>query len=213
MTVEILSAARAAELEIQRLLWPQKPAALPAAQADALLEAQALLERARLLCAQAAERIEGARLSAEQEGRRAGMSQAAEALVAARAEYGSLMDRAEADMVSLALELARKIVGRHLEQRPEALAQMTAHALGLARGRRIVEVHVHPDALERIEAGAALLAAQVEVPVVFVADASVPPLASHIHTEAGVIEADLDTQIDVLAEVMGTAAWSTRGPR
>src|SRR5690606_7873947 len=130
----------------------------------------------------------------------------------ARGEYDALVGRAEADMVSLALELTRRIVGRAVEVEAGAMADMVAQTLELARGRRRVEIRVNPRdevavAARRLPWAEELGAASVAV----VADGAVAPGGCRIDTEAGSIEVGLETQLDILAERMGVERWEKRG--
>lgn len=211
MSAHLLSAAEAAEVALEELTAPPGPTLLSAAEAEALSDAVEVLAEARRILSQAEAEVARARASAIEAGRREGLGEVASALLMARGEYGALMHRSERDMVSLALELTRRIVGQGLETEPELLGQMVSHTLSLAQGQRHIEVLAHPDDLRRLSLARAQMEDAAGTRLLLVEDERVPPGGCRIHTEAGIIEADLDTQIEVLAEAMGVDLWRARG--
>lgn len=209
MKPDLLSAVEAAQLDVVRLA--RTPGLLGAQDAEGLLEAQAVLERAREAAAQLDAELASLRAQAWATGHREGLAQATALLLAARQTQAAALRQGEEALASLALELARRIVGHHLEVTPEAMAQMVARTLTLARGRLHVEVRVPPEALARLAPLRHLLNTAAGVEVRLVEDALAPPQQCRIVTEAGIIEADLDTQLAVLAEAMGIARWPQGG--
>ncbi len=202
-TTRVLSAIEAAQKDLTRLATPAQARPTSAREAQTLLDAHQTLERAQKLLQQAQREAANIAQTAQIEGHRQGMAQAFEALTMARAEYDALMTRSEPDMVHLALELTRRIVGRHLEVEPAAMAQMVSHALTSVANQRRVEVRVHPDDLARLRPWQDDLDAHASAPVTLTEDARLEPGQCIIQTETGIIEADLDTQLQVMAEAMG----------
>lgn len=208
----ILTLAESARREVRRLTT--RDVVLGPDEATALPRVRLLVERLERLIAEANDEVERARTRGFAEGRQQGYAEAVQALAAARAEYDALLTRAEADMVSLALELARRIVGRHIEVDPDGMANLVRQTLTLAQPRRRLELRVHPERVDRLEG--ALPPSLVDRPgldVTLIADSSVPPDGCRIETESGVIETDLDTQIRLLSTSLGVGLWSERGAR
>ena len=140
---------------------------------------------------------------ARRRGRAQGVADAALLVAAARSEREGAFEQAEAELASLALALAARIVGRALELEPATLADMVAHALTTVRGRHRLDIRVHPDDLKVLEARSAQLEAAAGGAVRFVADGRRARHSVCVDTEAGTLECDLATQIEVLAQRMG----------
>ncbi|MEO1266883.1 MAG: FliH/SctL family protein [Myxococcota bacterium] len=209
--VEILSPEEASQQRATALFDLLEGTVLSPNEAKQLTVVEQLIALAHTQLHQARNEAEAIREQARREGYAAGLLEANEALVQARAEYDALMRRSEGDMVSLALELTRTIVGRSLELDPEIMVQLVARTLELARGRRNIEVHVHPQDIPPLGAHVDTLKEVASSQAVFILeDPNVPPGGCRIETEAGIIEADLETQLDVLAQHLGVERWVYR---
>jgi len=104
-----------------------------------------------------------------------------------------LRREAEADLVRLALEIARRVVRREIAVDPDALRGLVTAALEKLRGQDIARVKVHPS-------HAALLAACLKQAsggntVEVVADSSREPGAVVFETARGNLDASVDTQL------------------
>jgi flagellar assembly protein FliH len=104
-----------------------------------------------------------------------------------------LRHEAEADLVRLALEIARRVVRREMAIDPDALRGLVTAALEKLRGQDISRVKVHPS-------HAALLAACLkQAPggnaVEVVADSSREPGAIIFETARGNLDASVDAQL------------------
>jgi len=208
----LLTAAELADRDVRRLL--SRDTVLSPEDLDALPAVRPLTERLRALLDEVAQSATAAREDGRLQGRHEGLAEAEAALALARAEYDALLHRAEADLVSLALELARRIVGRHLEVEPEGMADLVRQTLTLANPRRRLELRVHPRHAAHLQTAlAAQLDALGEVAVSIVGDVEVPEDGCRIETEAGVIETDLETQMAILSRSLGVALWAQRGRR
>ncbi len=194
-------------------------------QADAIL-ADAAAQAARI---EEEARRQGHREGVEQgreEGRLAGRDEAfrqareeferqrsdlAAALKTAMAAFDEQKSRfllsARADVVALALEIARRVVKRIAATPAEAAAvavENAAAALELVSPASDPVLRVNPADLQAMEAFAAELAASVRERrhVRVVADASVSPGGCLLETEEGRIDATLETQLDRIAELL-----------
>jgi|SRR5271157_836246 len=104
-----------------------------------------------------------------------------------------LRREAEADLVRLALEIARRVVRREIAVDPDALRGLVTAALEKLQGQDISRVQVHPS-------HAALLAACLKQAsgantVEVVADSSREPGAVVFETARGNLDASVDTQL------------------
>jgi flagellar biosynthesis/type III secretory pathway protein FliH len=150
---------------------------------------------ARRLVAEAAARAASIRASAREEGHREGRAEAAALLAGAAGERDRLLAGAGPEVVALALDVARKVLGRELRTGREVVAAAAARALGAARERRVVSLRVSPAHLE-VARGAVPPGVAVEPDPDLAAGACV------VLTEAGRIEAGLEAELDELARVL-----------
>ncbi len=157
----------------------------------ARIRAQADADRARVL-AEAAE-----------EGHREGLARAAAALAAAAQERNRRLSTADREVVALALDVARRVLGRELAERASAVADLAARALAEARERREVTLRVNPgDAAAVAEAGGRLTAILLRAPLEVREDPSVPRGGAIVETDAGRIDARVETQLAHLARAL-----------
>ena len=164
-------------------------------------ELEALRRQARETLSKAQEEAQAIRDEAHEEGRREGLLQWEEELAMARAEFGKLRRRGEREMVELAFELARRVLGRSLEDNPDWVADVVAQALPRARGYGAVEIRVHPEDRQWVEARRDAYARHLKgVPIYFCEDSAIDRGGCVVDTESGRIDACLDTQLAVLKE-------------
>jgi len=156
------------------------------------LDARALLEKAR---AEAEEERERARL----EGGARARGEAAGVLAAAAAERDRILAGAAAEVVALALDVARKVLGRELgEPGASALPSLAGRALAAARERRAVRVRLAP-------ADAAAAGGWLPPGVEVSADPALAPGDCVVETPGGRIEAGVDAQLGELARALGAS--------
>ncbi len=100
---------------------------------------------------------------------------------------------AEADLVRLAIAIARRILRRELTVDPEALLGLAKAALSRVDARELKRVRAHPETAAwlkpRLESAG--LPTRVEV----VADASLEPGAVLFETTRGLLDASIETQL------------------
>lgn len=148
----------------------------------------------RLRDARDAGRAEG-----EAQGRRAAQAEVdavlqklASAIHEASELRSRLRDDAEADLVRLALAIARKIVGRELNTDPEAITGLVKAALEKMRTQELLRVRVHPEHSGRIgECLKRFGASQAEV----VGDPAVDRGSVIFETSRGNFDASVETQL------------------
>ncbi len=105
---------------------------------------------------------------------------------------GRLRTQAEADLVRLAIAIARKIVGREVNTDPEAIAGVVKASLEKMRVQEVLRVRLHPDYKAKVtEALARLGATNVEV----AGDAACERGAVVFETTRGNLDASVETQL------------------
>lgn len=168
--------------------------------ADARAEAAALLRDA---ASEAALRRE----EAAREGQAEGLAQAAAVLLAAEARRDMRLAAAEADAVELALEVARRLLGRALAEDAAAVRAAAEGALRAVRGRRRATLRLHPRAAEALEGEAGPLGAVAGLPAVeLVADPALDPGDAVVETEAGAVDGRLEVRLAAVRRALLAAA-------
>jgi flagellar biosynthesis/type III secretory pathway protein FliH len=161
-------------------------------------------ERAEMIVAAARQEALGARIEAEREAR----ADADAALIARWAALREAEGRrlaTEADRIlPVAIALAERLVGAALELHPERIASLAAAVLAEARGARRAVIDAHPaDAavLER-HLGAAGMDPQCHE---IRRDDSLARGALRLHTDLGIIDAQLAPRLERLADALRDA--------
>jgi flagellar biosynthesis/type III secretory pathway protein FliH len=175
---------------------------------DARLEAERLIaesraqaERALALAEQDAERL---RAQASAEGRERGLAAVTELLVGARAAAARSRAGAEAELRSLAVRIAEKILGRELKLNADAVVDIVDQALRHAGEPKDVVLRVNPDDLAALERGKPRLVERCRNAraVALRADERVARGGCVIETELGVVDARLSTQLDAIERAL-----------
>ncbi len=191
----------------------RRPAIIKGETADARADAQTIRDRALA----EAERIrQEAELEAEklkeqayqlghQEGREAGAAELAEVIAKVAARMQAIEAQVEPQLRDLAVTIARKVLGRELEFHPEGVVDIVKQALSeKARQRREIYLRVHPDDLQMIrEHKPDLLEVLSRAKEIGLRED--PDVQRHgviIETEAGTIDAQLETQLAVFERVL-----------
>ena len=174
--------------------------------AEAEQQAQALIEAAEERARQIAEQ-------AHADGLQQGIDEGAAKLLGAILAASQQQEAFEAEVVpqlsQLALHIARKVLGRELEFHPEAVVQLVKQALGeRARLRREVALRLHPDDLAVVRQHKPELLDFVSraKDIVIREDRDVAPHGVIIETEAGTIDAQLETQLRAIERAMQEVA-------
>ena len=164
---------------------------------------------AEALIAKAQEEAEALRTQAREEGYAQGRDQGAQELTQIVAQSSQRLNQIETQLVSqvkdLALSIARKILGRELATRPEAVVELVKEALAeKARQRREISLRINPDDMAVIRENRSAL---VEVlsrakEISIREDPDVARFGVIIETDAGTIDAQLETQLNVIEGVL-----------
>ncbi len=132
----------------------------------------------------AAESQAAARVQAEIER----LAQSAAQLAALRPK---LRAEAEADLVHLAIAVARRILNRELASDPQAITALVDAALAKLRAQEPCRIRVHPDHKAALAAGLASAGARIEV----VGDPALSRGDAILETARGDLDASAETQL------------------
>jgi type III secretion protein L len=191
----------------------RRPSIIRSDTVDAKGEAGRIIERAQ---AEAAEIVHQAELEAEKlkaqayeqgqaEGRDAAATQLAEVVSKASLRLQQIEAQAEPQLRELAITIARKILGRELEFHPEAVVDIVKQALSeKARQRREIFLRVNPEDLQHIRENKPdlleVLSRAKEIGIREDPDVAVG--GAVIETDAGMIDAQIETQLGVFERVL-----------
>ena len=166
-------------------------------------------EEASLLLENARTEAQTLRTQAREEGYAEGCNQGASELSEVVSKSSLRLQQIEKQLVAqvkdLALGIARKILGRELATRPEAVVELVKEALAeKARQRREISLRVNPEDMEIIrENRSALIEVLSRAKEISIReDPSVARYGVVIETDAGTIDAQLETQLDVIEGVL-----------
>lgn len=176
-----------------------------AAQARGLLAA-AEADAARIRASAEGER-ERLRADALAEGRAEGLGRAAAALACAAAERDRRLAALAPEVAALAVDVARRVLGRELAQDPAAVVDLAARALAQARERREVVLRVSPEDAALVRGAEGRLAALLaRAPGLVVReDASLERGGVVVETEAGRIDARVEAQLAAMERALAEA--------
>jgi type III secretion protein L len=178
-------------------------------------EAQAaqMIETARAeadrIMAQAHTEAESAKATAHEEGFARGQDEGARDLIEATLRVNQSTEEMEAKIVPqlkmLAMAIARRVIGRELEFHPEAIVEMVKQTLAdKARQRREITLRVNPADVQILKESRAELLEMVSrtKDIVIREDSDVAPHGVIIETEAGIIDAQLETQLGAFERLL-----------
>ena len=188
--------------EVGPILWRQVgAAAAPRTSPGSTADSSA---RTAQLEAQYQQMVREAHAAGEREGEIAGRNRAGAEMQAAMERLSrsvqeianlraSLRREAEADVVQLALAIARRVIRREVAADPDALRGLVIAALGKLQGQEISRVKVHPSHAAMLKSclQQALSGGLVEV----FADSSREPGSVIFETTRGNLDASVDSQL------------------
>ena len=172
----------------------------------ALNEAAAILESAhaqaaRILASAEHER-EQITAQARRDGEAEGLRRYLDAIAGVSARLDEFYQKAEPELVKLATGVARKIVSAELASQPSTIVQMVRQALtGVRQARRVV-ILSHPSHIEALREHTRELDLSSTCEIQVMADASLTPGSCRIETELGLVDARLETQLEVIEKAL-----------
>ena len=194
---------------------PARPAApapkrsvLDSENFEARQEAQAIVERARRQAAEIIAEAEAQKEVFVDEGREIGrqevLAQAEEIKARAHLVRDQMLLDAKDDILELALKVAEKIIGRDLERDPEIIVDICATAIETTRANKAMVLKMNPaDAAVLRENQKDLLGRVGQlVAIAIKEDPEVGQGGVIIQTDGGTTDAQLDTQIEMLRQVL-----------
>ncbi len=171
-------------------------------QARARSEADALLEKARQ---EANDLREEARQEGRESGRSEGAAELTETIAQASVRLQELEEKLTSQLTDVAIAIARKILGQELQTNPDAVIKIVRNALAeKARQRQEISLRVHPEDLAIIrENKAQLLEVLSRAKEISIReDVNVERYGVIIETDAGTIDAQLDSQLAIFERVL-----------
>ncbi len=170
--------------------------------ARAKAEADDIINRAETEAARIKE--EAAAVGLE-EGRNQGAAELSQVVAAASQRLAQIEAQVEPQLKDLAIKIARKILGRELEFHPDGVVDIVKQALSeKARQRREIYLRVNPNDLQFIRENKAdlleVLSRAKEIGIR--EDPEVERGGVVIETDAGTIDAQLETQLAVFEQVL-----------
>ncbi len=124
-------------------------------------------------------------------------------LIEARERRDMALGEIESDLLRLAVKLAERIIGRELERDDRTIAGIVATALEAARQHETLTVRVNPIDIRAVHAHREQFDATGRARLInIVADHRVRSGGCIIESEAGTIDAQLETQLRVLERVL-----------
>jgi flagellar assembly protein FliH len=175
-------------------------------------------ERAEALVASAEAEADAVRRAAGQvraaaleegraEGLRAGQAEMAARLAGLAEAEGRWRSRAEAEALDLAVEMARRIIGRELRCDPTAASAGAVAALRAAGRWRVLRIRLHPEGVATAGDGAPDLAAAIAGGALeLVADPALAPGDVVVETEGGRIDGRIDSRLETFRAALGPDA-------
>ena len=168
------------------------------AQADA----NTLLQEAR---DEATRLHEEAHQQGYDEGRNQGSAELTEIVASATQRLRTLEHQAIPQLKELVISIAKKVLGREFKSHPDTIIDLIRHALAeKARQRREISLRVNPEDLAVLKANkSSLMEVLSRSPELGLhEDPEVKRYGVIIETEAGTIDAQLETQLTVLERVL-----------
>ncbi len=118
-----------------------------------------------------------------------------------------LWEQSEQEMVSLVLEVARKVIKTEVQQNPNVIGEMIRHAMRRVVDKETVRIRVNPDDIERVRGEREELLRVLDGirHLEIDDDRRIGPGGCVIETNGGTIDARIDTQFEQLEEAMKAA--------
>ena len=179
--------------------WPRRRISADEWMAGARIEA--LVARAEAEAEVVRGAAEEVRAAAREEGRAEGLrlagAEVSDRLAALAEAQGRWLARAEVEALDLAVEMARRIVGRELRGDPAAVRDGALLALRAAGRRRSLRVRLHPESVAQVRSRTEALAeATAGAALELVADPGLSPGDVVVETEAGQVDGRIASRLE-----------------
>ena len=171
---------------------------------EARVDARQIRQEAREIYQKIQEEMEKSKQSGFEKGYQEGLGQGLEMLVRVKELRSKLFQDNEQEILRLIFEIARKIVGRELDENNKAILNVIRLALNDAVGEKVV-VRVNPADYEKVKDFEEELAASAHDvrTIIFRERDDVKQGGCIIETEIGTIDAQLETQMNAIKKGLG----------
>nr|CRI42949.1 Type III secretion apparatus protein, HrpE/YscL family [Chlamydia pneumoniae] len=177
---------------------------------SAFLDAKELLEKTKAdseaYVAETEQKCVQIRQEAKDQGFKEGSESWSKQIAFLEEETKNLRIRVREALVPLAIASVRKIIGKELELHPETIVSIISQALKELTQNKHIIISVNPKDLPLVEKSRPELKNIVEYAdsLILTAKPDVTPGGCIIETEAGIINAQLDVQLDALEKAFST---------
>ena len=174
-------------------------------------EAQRILERVKQ---ESAAIISKARKNAEQiqarareqgykEGKEQGAAEVSEMLARQTIQFNELMGSVEPQVIDLTMGIVKKVFGEEIAVNPEVVVKVTRSAMRTVRQRREITIRANPDDVAALQRNRRELLDMLlrTNDIVITEDSGIMRGGVIIETEAGRVDARLETQLDVFEKI------------
>lgn len=166
----------------------------------------------RNLISRAREEADAIREAAAKEGYQAGLSQAKDDIAAFRESMKVFMgakqevfDTIAPEILSISVDIAKKIIKKELTQAPELLLESVHEILkGLSKEETKITLHANPAQVSMLKSEVPQMAEQLglEAKIMVIPDDSVMEGGCVVTTTNGVVDATIDTQLAIISEAL-----------
>ncbi|MCH9611116.1 MAG: Yop proteins translocation protein L [Chlamydiales bacterium] len=183
---------------------------IPASEFSQLLTAKELVEKAQTQAADyrvaVEQECENLKERAKEEGFEEGLFRWNQQLAQLEQEKQNIEDELNKTLVPLALTAVKKIIGKELEQKPETITDIVKTALKPVSQHRKISIFVNKEDLDRVETDRNDIKALFEhlETLAIKVRGDVEKGGCIIETEAGIINAQLDSQLKALEAAFQT---------
>ncbi|SPN73938.1 type III secretion system protein,type III secretion apparatus protein, HrpE/YscL family,Flagellar assembly protein FliH [Chlamydia serpentis] len=177
---------------------------------SAFLDAKELLETtkadSKAYLAQTEEECIHIRQEAKEQGLKEGAESWSQQIAFLQEETKNLRTKVREALVPLAIASVKKIIGKELETHPETIVSIISQALKDLTQNKNILIHVNPKDLPLVEKSRPEFKKIVEYAdaLILTAKSDVAPGGCIIETEAGIVNAQLDVQLDALEKAFST---------
>jgi type III secretion protein L len=139
-----------------------------------------------------------------QAGYQEGLAQATEVLLRARGDYEQLLKNANRDLMDLAFKIAEKIIGKQLQIDKTTIQSIVSQAMQGIRQSKQITIRVNPADAKALKENEEELLEKLagQRTLDFVEDKKVQPGGCIIESEIGIVDAQLQTQLERLRKVL-----------
>lgn len=130
--------------------------------------------------------------------------QSEEIILTARRQANEMLQTAEVQIVDIALNIARKILKREIDENPMTILPIVKEALRKVMDQDSIVLRVNPDDTELLEHARRDLQHMIggEKKLSIIADHTVSSGSCMIDTQSGTVDASIDTQLAVIKQAL-----------